>query len=770
MNYRPWTMDYRLWTLTNTGMENALYNISQVLGITIIHSLWQGLVIYFILRMVLMFSAQLPASKKYLVAVTSLLAITGWFIYTLINEIHIYNWLAVKPATTTAIPLLLQLPAGVHKLDDEAVRYYYNIEGYLPYISIVYIAGLLFNTTRLFLSRRKINFIRQTMSIDIALQYQVTKFAGMLNIAKGVKVGLSRLVDVPCMVGFFKPVVLLPFTLATYLSPEEIEAILLHELAHIKRNDYLINLLQQVISILLFFNPCTQLINRIINEERENCCDDMVIKTTSNPLTYAKALFKLEETRRNDVHLAMSAIGKKYHLFNRIERIMKTKKQLPSLRPALLAMLILTIGIGCVALLSPQIAQGKISIKAISPALSNLLSDTTHKKPAKKQQHLSKTHLHKKSSNGEAAYNSTEADEKLQALSADVEKNSEELSKFYGSDAFKATSEQMEQLGKEMQEFYNNPEIKRLQEEMGQASANFSKNWGDNDKLTTLSSKMGETGNKIGAYFNSPEFKKMNFELEKKYGLPHERHYYNDNDPKDENYRKYEAELESKLPPEIKQLTARLKTMGEQMSARYETPEFKEQNKRLQQLGDSLKKLYENPQLKEQQEKMEKLSRQMSGYQNNPELKRANELLQKAVAKMNAYMNSPAYRHYLEALKNMNFNYNYNFNDDNEKPEKAEKPERPEKPEKPEKPEEEKPETRIKMNTREFKEHIANINSAGFMKSMANINSLAFRKSMANINSPEFRKSMANINSPEFKKDMVNLLDQPKVSADNDGD
>ena len=207
------------------------------------------------------------------------------------------------------------------------------------------------------------------MSIDIAIQYKVAQFAKMLGIGKSVKVGLSKLVDGPCMAGYFKPVILLPFSLATYLSADEIEAVLLHELAHIKRNDYLINLLQQVIAILLFFNPCAQLINRIINEERENSCDDLVVNTTSKPLAYAKALLKLEETRENDLQLAMSAIGKKYYLLNRIERIMKTKKTTPGIRPALAAMLILTISIGAIALLNPEIAQGKISVKAISPVI-----------------------------------------------------------------------------------------------------------------------------------------------------------------------------------------------------------------------------------------------------------------------------------------------------------------------------------------------------------------------------------------------------------------
>src|SRR6185503_12797282 len=164
-----------------------------------------------------------------------------------------------------------------------------------------------------------------------------------------------------------------------FLSQEEIEAILLHELAHIKRNDYLVNMMQQVIAIILFFNPCAQLINKIINEERENCCDDLVVKATAEPIIYAKALFKLEQTRQNDWKLALAATGKKYQLLNRIERIMKTKKQMPSLRPTLLATLILTMAVGAMTLLKPEVAQGKISVKSITPIIDRILADTGKK-------------------------------------------------------------------------------------------------------------------------------------------------------------------------------------------------------------------------------------------------------------------------------------------------------------------------------------------------------------------------------------------------------
>ncbi|MDB5016440.1 MAG: blaR1 2 [Mucilaginibacter sp.] len=665
-------------------MENILYNISQILGITIINSLWQGLLIYFILRLVLTFFAQLSSSKKYLWATGSLLAITGWFIFTLVNEITIYNWIATAPSKFSAMPLLIQLPGNISQFSNQSIRYYYSIEEYLPYIAVIYITGLVFNTSRLILARNKINTIKQTMSIDIALQQQVTKFTEMLGITHKITIGLSNLVDVPCIAGYFKPVIFLPFTLSTYLSTKEIEAILLHELAHVKRNDYLVNMIQQVVSVLLFFNPCALLINRIINEERENCCDDLVVKATANPIIYAKALLKLEQTRQNDWKLAQAATGKKHHLLNRIERIMKTKKPTTSLRPALAAMLILAMGIGIMTMLNPQIAQGKISVKAISPLINTMLGDTSHKSTAKKTTQLQAHTIKKVHRTENHLYSPAGNDKKMDELNAEIQQHANALSKYYNSESFKKTQEEMEQLGKQLQGFYNSPEIQKQQEELSKAGADFSKNWGgDNEQQQKLSARMGETGKSIGIYFHSPEFKKLDNELRKKYGIPLDRNYYDD---KDENYKKYQDELASKLPPDIKRKTDELKSMGEQMSARFNTPEFKEQNKLMRALGDSLKRAYENPEMKEQQREMERLGKQMSSYQNSAQIKKEQESLKEAVRKMSAYINSPGYKNYIKQLKNMNFNYNYNFNEDFEKPEKPEKPEAPEKIEKAEKP------------------------------------------------------------------------------------
>jgi bla regulator protein BlaR1 len=673
-------------------MQNILYNISQVLGITIIHSLWQGLLIYFALRLALIFPGQLSASKKYVFAVISLLAITGWFGYTLINEINIYNWLAAAPSKLSVLPLLAELPSGISQFNDQTVRYYYSIEEYLPYIAALYIAGLLFNTGRLILARKKINAIKQNLGVDNALQQTVNKFTGMLNIPKNVKVGLSKLVDVPCMVGYFKPVILLPFALATYLSAEEIEAILLHELAHIKRNDYLVNMIQQVISILLFFNPCALLINKIINEERENCCDDLVVKATADPIIYAKALLKLEQTRQNDWQLALAATGKKYQLLNRIERIMKTKKQLPSLRPTLLAMLILTMGICAMALLKPEVAQGKISVKALTPIINELLADTGRKVAVKKSTHL-RAHPAKKvahavkrndDSDNNDSYTDNYADEdgdkKMQALSAEIQRHSKAVTAYYQSDEFKKVQHELEENGKVIQDFYNRPELKKLQEELSNASHDYSKNFGETDKIKAITEQMGEKGRKIGAYYRTPEFKKINKELKEKYGIP-ENYYYDDRDRESDNYKKYQAELETHIPADIKLTQEDLKKMGEQVTAHYESPEFKAQNKKIQMLGDSLRRAYDDPAIKEKQKDMDRLSRQMTHFQNNAEIKNEQRLLEQAVKKMTAYERSPEFRKYLKSKMNYSFDFNYN-NDENEKSEKVEKAEKQERHEK----------------------------------------------------------------------------------------
>jgi bla regulator protein BlaR1 len=408
---------------------------------------------------------------------------------------------------------------------------------------------------------------------------------------------------------------------------------------------------------LLFFNPCAQLISKLINEERENSCDDLVVSTTSNPLTYAKALLKLEQTNEKNLQLAMSATGKKYYLLNRIERIMKTKKQNQSIRPALLALVILTMGIGSIALLNPEIAQGKISVKApIHAIINNLLTDTTRK--------TKKTTTYKKAYKAKAnvkynndhkfnyAYNNGDTwdfhDAELDRLSREVEKYGEAIGKYYESGDYKKQTEALEEKGREMEAFYNKPELKRLQEEMEKAGEEFQKNYGETSETKETSKKMEELGKKIETYYNSTEFKKINEALEKKYGIPHEHNYRDD---KDENYRKYQAELKTQIPAEVTQYNVELKELGKKLRAHFNSAGYREHSERLRALGDSLRRAFRNPGMEQQKAEMQALSRKVRDYSHNPEIKKQQELLRQATAKMRAYMNTPDFKRRLEEYK-----------------------------------------------------------------------------------------------------------------------
>jgi len=125
---------------------------------------------------------------------------------------------------------------------------------------------------------------------------------------------------VPAALGLLRAIVVIPCRMLTSLSPEEVEALLLHELAHIRRHDYFVNLLQTALETLLFYHPAVWWVSKVIRTEREHCCDDLVVGTLHNPFVFARALASLEDQRRLMPELAMSAQGG--FLVNRIRRIL----------------------------------------------------------------------------------------------------------------------------------------------------------------------------------------------------------------------------------------------------------------------------------------------------------------------------------------------------------------------------------------------------------------------------------------------------------------
>src|SRR5207245_10148390 len=123
------------------------------------------------------------------------------------------------------------------------------------------------------------------------------RLAARLRVSRPVRLLQSTLVQVPAVLGWVRPVILLPASALTGLTPLQLEVLLAHELAHVRRYDYLVNLIQSAIEILLFYHPAVRWVSRRVREEREHCCDDLAVAVCGDAHLYARALLMMESLR-----------------------------------------------------------------------------------------------------------------------------------------------------------------------------------------------------------------------------------------------------------------------------------------------------------------------------------------------------------------------------------------------------------------------------------------------------------------------------------------
>ncbi len=168
-------------------------------------------------------------------------------------------------------------------------------------------------------------------------QHRVTKLSNRIRQTRPVLLLESALAETPLTIGLWRPVILMPLGLLAGLPTEQVEAILLHELAHIRRHDYLVNLLQAAVEGLLFYHPATWWVSHVIRREREMCCDDLVVSATGDTLAYTHALAAIEEHRVRVPILAATGGP----LMTRIQRLLGQPSRLSS-APALIFLALAT--------------------------------------------------------------------------------------------------------------------------------------------------------------------------------------------------------------------------------------------------------------------------------------------------------------------------------------------------------------------------------------------------------------------------------------------
>lgn len=282
---------------------------------SLLNSLWQFAALWLVFIAITYFFKNITAAFKYNAALLLLAAGTALaFINFCVKYFYtpFSSFAFIHEATPAYQYLYTGTMAGIYKL--------------LPYLSILYL-GII---TVLFL--RFVYFVYASYLLQATglvkaspvWKLYVNEMAMYMSIKKNISVWLSQNVDAPVLIGYFKPVILLPFAAINQLSTEQLEAILLHEIAHIKRNDYFTNLLVNIAGILLFFNPFAKLLIGVIEKERENSCDDWVLQFRYSPEKYASALLTLEKNRLASLPaLSLSSNGKNNkQLLHRIKRIM----------------------------------------------------------------------------------------------------------------------------------------------------------------------------------------------------------------------------------------------------------------------------------------------------------------------------------------------------------------------------------------------------------------------------------------------------------------
>lgn len=325
----------------------------QALGYAIANSFWQVALLWLI-TIVINACFKLSSHNRYRFAISAQLAGFAWFVVTL----QFYYQQCIR--ATASAQLLLQNNTVVYQPDIAGNKY--NILSYitkaemlLPYLSLAYLCLLCVLVVRWLKSYRYTSRLKleglQEVSKEIRLFVQ--NMAAQLGIRQKVKIYLSTLVNCPLTLGFLKPIILVPIATINHLTTQQLEAVLLHELAHIRRADYLINLLLNVIETILFFNPFTRLISQSINKEREHCCDDWVLQYEYNAPMYAEALLRIACLQASPA-IAMKAEGKsKGELLWRVKRLLNHQQKRFNYSQQMIALVITTCMLVSIAWLQP---------------------------------------------------------------------------------------------------------------------------------------------------------------------------------------------------------------------------------------------------------------------------------------------------------------------------------------------------------------------------------------------------------------------------------
>jgi beta-lactamase regulating signal transducer with metallopeptidase domain len=322
--------------------------ISLALSAALVHFIWEGAAIAFLLSIALIALRKRTANARYLACCAAMAALcalpigTAWIVYQ--------GPAALTGGVAFTVPIVLREVAVSPRSWLSATR-----EWVLP----VWAMGVVIFAVRLTLAWRHAARLRRAAAVaEGAILEILSRLMQQMNVTRPVRVLVSHVADAPSLVGWLKPVILIPAAALAGLNAAQLEAILAHEMAHIRRHDYLANMLQMVVETLLFYHPAVWWISSRMRQERELCCDDLAIRHCGDAIGYARALTRLERMRVTPEPMVAANGGS---LLFRIQRLTGVVRECaPSKLPAVLAVLAAAL---CIPLTMHR-AQGQDQLQA----------------------------------------------------------------------------------------------------------------------------------------------------------------------------------------------------------------------------------------------------------------------------------------------------------------------------------------------------------------------------------------------------------------------
>jgi uncharacterized protein (TIGR03435 family) len=324
--------------------------VTQAIGAALIDFLWQGVLVGAIFWLALLCLRHRPAAERYIASCLALLALSLLPVLTVaalltsvasLNAVHVSS--ASAPAPVAVPQTLLQI-----WMVPEAPRQ--------PWLDLIeqwalplWTVGVALLSLRLLGAWIHVRTITRTASAaDRAAATTVESIRNRLGITRPVRVAVSSRVEGPGVIGWLRPIVLLPPAAAMGLTSQQIEAVLAHEIAHIKRHDYAVNMLQILVEALFFYHPVVWWISRCIRIEREVCCDEIAVRTAGDAVGYARALTELAK-RQLTPRLSMAAA--RGPLLYRIQHLVGHSYAglAPAMLPGLAAIGVAAIGVAALA-------------------------------------------------------------------------------------------------------------------------------------------------------------------------------------------------------------------------------------------------------------------------------------------------------------------------------------------------------------------------------------------------------------------------------------